>query len=94
MRNVKTASAVVYTQSKMTGKPLAGSTTTARTGAVRTVSNRVCEKCLGRGSISSSQVEPDEDGIEWQTQGETPCPDCNGTGEAKFDPEKDGDYDI
>lgn len=56
--------------------------------------SRVCEKCLGRGSIASQAVEEDEDGIEWQTQGEQPCPDCKGTGEASFDPEKDGDYDI
>lgn len=58
------------------------------------MSNRACEKCLGRGSISSTTTEPDEDGIEWETRGEQPCPDCNGTGQAKFDPEKDGDYDI
>lgn len=58
------------------------------------MSARACEKCLGRGSISSTAVEPDEDGIEWETLGEQPCPACNGTGQAKFDPEKDGDYDI
>lgn len=58
------------------------------------MSNRICEKCLGRGSLSSQATTTDEDGIEWQEQGETPCPDCNGTGQAKFDPEKDGDYDI
>ncbi len=56
--------------------------------------SRVCEKCFGRGYISSQSTEPDEDGIEWQTQGEQPCPDCNGTGQAVFDPEKDSDYDI
>ena len=55
--------------------------------------SRVCETCFGRGSIQKTVIEADEDGIEWETVKETPCPDCN-EGQAPYDPEKDGDYDI
>lgn len=57
------------------------------------MSNRACETCLGRGSIQATVVEV-EDGIEYETLTEKPCPDCNASGSAKFDPEQDGDYDI
>lgn len=55
--------------------------------------SRACETCLGRGSVQTTVIE-DEDGIEMETLTEKPCPDCQATGEATFDPEKDGDYDI
>lgn len=56
--------------------------------------SRTCETCYGRGSVQTREIEEDENNIEMETLTEKPCPDCNASGEAKFDPEKDGDYDI